>query len=705
MTDTGEPLIDELYRAIEIRCDALESIISDLQGSVPKIQTSLHRAYDIAREVPSAVRHKAEEDIQSARSLLQAREERSTRSTLLSLRALLKRLRYVTDFIEDHFMHGDRPDLSQALMDQLSRELSRLGYEYDIVISHGPSNNFITRYCNLRHQLLGKDLFRQQQALQATAQETQHSKDNPDSTDKPEVDFALFQIPRTEGSQVYWKPILLGHEVAHASYRYGSEVFSRLCKQYDPIARLSSFSRSKSRYSDFVSDSERHRKLAKIANAWTKELLCDAYSLHRFGPSSIVSLAEFLTTVGTMATRNNTHPPGNFRVSLMMRWIGYVDLAEFNDLLSRWKPTESFDSGDSEDDRGNGSKHRESSTGTDPNEDSEIQQILLLDFFDTIGDELFDLVQQAYPACQYDTNHRKAHIKFVTKRLLKGIPGGDVLPETHERIRMPDIVNASWVARAEQSRIPIDVLAGKAIEDDVFLDTWIDNGGTLPSLDEGEAQNSNLQDVLSNSRDTLSEVSLNYRLNLVDDAGGIVITPLLQRPAGAALDLRLGNKFISFRRSVLSSFDPIDSNTDPRSIQVYRELSWTEHVVLHPHELMLASTLEYLALPDDVTAHVITRSSYGRLGLLSATAVQVHPSFYGCLTLELVNLSNLPLVLTPGERIVQLVAWTTDPVPSPDDDEEVKNKYHFPVGPEFSKVRRDPETDVLRRIRGLEPGI
>ena len=190
----------------------------------------------------------------------------------------------------------------------------------------------------------------------------------------------------------------------------------------------------------------------------------------------------------------------------------------------------------------------------------------------------------------------------------------------------------------------------------------------------------------------LSQVELEQRLSS-QDASRLVVQPLLHEPKGAALDLRLANKFIAFRRTGTASLDPLDEQGDPRSIQVHVELSWSEQFVLHPQEMVLGATLEYLVLPEDLTAQVVTRSSYGRLGLLSATAVQVHPNFHGCLTLELVNLSTIPLVLTPGERVAQLVVSKTNPVV---DDEP---KYAWSVGPQFSKVRDDQEANVLRSLR------
>ena len=53
-------------------------------------------------------------------------------------------------------------------------------------------------------------------------------------------------------------------------------------------------------------------------------------------------------------------------------------------------------------------------------------------------------------------------------------------------------------------------------------------------------------------------------------------------------------------------------------------------------------------------AYVVGRSSWGRLGLIVATAIGVHPGFAGPLTLELRNLGETPLRLYPGQPIAQL---------------------------------------------------
>jgi deoxycytidine triphosphate deaminase len=139
-----------------------------------------------------------------------------------------------------------------------------------------------------------------------------------------------------------------------------------------------------------------------------------------------------------------------------------------------------------------------------------------------------------------------------------------------------------------------------------------------------------------------------------------------------------------FRRSHIPFLKTIE-NVNVYGMQELIEVGWGEPFTLHPQEMALAATLEYLVLPRDVGAQVVTRSSYGRLGLITATAVQVHPNFHGCLTLELLNLGQVPLQLTPGERVGQLVFTAV----TPSAPEAAPRTFHCATGPEFSKGRLD----------------
>jgi dCTP deaminase len=74
----------------------------------------------------------------------------------------------------------------------------------------------------------------------------------------------------------------------------------------------------------------------------------------------------------------------------------------------------------------------------------------------------------------------------------------------------------------------------------------------------------------------------------------------------------------------------------------------------------LATTQEYIELPDDLTAFVEGRSSIGRMGLFIQNAGWVDPGFKGRITLELYNASSLPIKLEAGKRICQLVFCKMD---------------------------------------------
>ena len=138
----------------------------------------------------------------------------------------------------------------------------------------------------------------------------------------------------------------------------------------------------------------------------------------------------------------------------------------------------------------------------------------------------------------------------------------------------------------------------------------------------------------------------------------LIITPLLDRNLqinGASIDIRLGNDFIVTRRGNLPMLDPALQAAPEHRYQTKHFVNFREPFYLHPHELVLAGTLEHFLLPVDVAASVTSRSRWGRAGLVIATATAVHPGFCGTITLELLNLGEVPLALYPGTAVAQIV--------------------------------------------------
>ncbi len=164
----------------------------------------------------------------------------------------------------------------------------------------------------------------------------------------------------------------------------------------------------------------------------------------------------------------------------------------------------------------------------------------------------------------------------------------------------------------------------------------------------------------------LNKQALEELILQADYSKKLVVTPLLsQKQIGpGSIDIRLGSSIIVPRRTFVASHDV----TDVRQIrQVERRLyervrlKYHSEFILHPNQLILAVTLEYVSLPATVFCQVASRSSWGRLGLVVATASVVQPGFKGCLTLELANLSDSPIALYPGLLIGQLVFFEVKP--------------------------------------------
>lgn len=172
----------------------------------------------------------------------------------------------------------------------------------------------------------------------------------------------------------------------------------------------------------------------------------------------------------------------------------------------------------------------------------------------------------------------------------------------------------------------------------------------------------------------LSGARIRERLQATDSSR-LVVAPLLEpqeqlKDDKASIDVRLGSRFYIAEPTAEAVIDTV---TDPAR-HIRKTLSFIpfgKGIVLHPHQLLLGETLEFIRMPRDLMAYVVGRSSWGRDGLIVATAVGVHPGFGGPLTLELRNLGEVAVRLYPGDPIAQLFlhvvdanAASTSPFPS-----------------------------------------
>ena len=159
----------------------------------------------------------------------------------------------------------------------------------------------------------------------------------------------------------------------------------------------------------------------------------------------------------------------------------------------------------------------------------------------------------------------------------------------------------------------------------------------------------------------------------------IIVKPkpdLNEQLGSSSLDLRLGYHFRVFKHRRLSFVDPFDSETTTDMTEEIK-ISKKEPYVIQPGEFVLASILEWVELPDDISARIDGRSSLGRLGLvIHSTAGHIDAGFKGSITMEMTNIGMMPILLYPKMRICQLVF---EPLSSPAERPYTKKpgaKYH-----------------------------
>lgn len=180
------------------------------------------------------------------------------------------------------------------------------------------------------------------------------------------------------------------------------------------------------------------------------------------------------------------------------------------------------------------------------------------------------------------------------------------------------------------------------------------------------------------------------------------IRPLLDsnQVTNISVDLRLGCDFLVS----IKCRDPfIDATREHGAYEnIYKFYQETRRQIgetffLHPNQTILASTLEYIKLPNNLMATIDVRSSYARLGLTMNSFLE--PGYCGCISVVLTNTSMNPIKLAVGARIFTIkfseVSGDTPPYFS------TNRKYMCQVRPVMSNISDDNDLKILEEIRKL----
>lgn len=657
-----------------------------MKAGITRTDDSFALALEMCRQYTTAFTEQVNFDWRQAR--------RSPQRQRVLLSKHLEQFLEREHWIDQRFTRGSQDDVPRALRSIARREFRVHGLEnHEPVLTVGAPDSFETHKSDL-FSFLFDGLF--VAAGNTTIDALRFA---------PKL--SVISVPYIEGTRALWHPIIVGHEIAHVrlDHTHGLHDRSELTQGWLSDDDDEWLHLQVERLRTAPARVSPRLDVQRVLERWVDELLCDLNAVRLFGPAGLSAIAEFLVLLdagGKGAERaTETHPPLSVRLNVLFRYVerlGYADLPGYARVWESYV----------------------ASTRTVLDPESRFLVRLVTDAENV--DRLIQHVQRWGPEC--DAEAHAPAVDWVAQELLDGVPGGTHRPgNPWKPVEVADVVNAAWAARyhlddpspsaeatprggalldsglsERDKRLRIDSLASKAIDSIELSKLWGSQRGMIaldhPSI-TGPAQAAD--ESSDRPRGAFSRASIAQRLvpkGSLPQRDRMVMTPLFTDSLhDAGVDVRLGPDFIVFRHSSTMAFDPVDYEQDPRAVQERVHKGWGERFVLHPGELVLASTLEYIVLPDDIAAQVLTRSSYGRLGLLTATAVQIQPGSHGCITLELVNHAQTPIALTPGVRIAQLMLF---PISAP--CEVSRGRYWFPVGPEFSKVHEDRDAPALQRI-------
>lgn len=165
---------------------------------------------------------------------------------------------------------------------------------------------------------------------------------------------------------------------------------------------------------------------------------------------------------------------------------------------------------------------------------------------------------------------------------------------------------------------------------------------------------------------------------------GDLVTP---RPSpsevdNGTIDLRLGSLFLIGKRSSVAAMSTEHPEEGEKLFNEVRIRS-DRDLVLQPHQFVLATTLQYLALPEHVCGLIQSRSTIGRMGVVAVAAAWVAPGYKGSPTLEIYNAGDIAIKLRPfGVPFCQVILLRAER------DAPKRSRYHCATRPLFARKQQ-----------------
>jgi dCTP deaminase len=143
-------------------------------------------------------------------------------------------------------------------------------------------------------------------------------------------------------------------------------------------------------------------------------------------------------------------------------------------------------------------------------------------------------------------------------------------------------------------------------------------------------------------------------------------------------DARVSNEFKIFT-------DVDTALVDPKNFSKNSFVSRTvDECIIPPNSFVLASTVEYFKIPEDVLVICLGKSTYARCGII-VNVTPLEPGWEGHVTLEFSNTTPLPAKIYAHEGAAQLIFLKGNEKPSVT-YEQRNGKYMKQVGVTLPKI-------------------
>jgi dCTP deaminase len=538
-------------------------------------------------------------------------------------------------------------------------------------------------------------------------------------------------IPREEtDSPLYWP--LLAHEVAH------QVMAKKLFNEYKINAAFANFlgkddeNKFDPAFTDlialFPSKKDEELNPDTVLTHWLTECWCDIYGYFATGPAFIFAQRNLLFSkyfqrndIGTV-----THPPGYLRLLILQI------------IASNYQDTFSYETEDSYDALDNWLANFIVTDNSD-----------IITKIHSVAQWFIDFFYDLFKLQDADTQELNAHIiklkqqlsafnlsslRPLIERLNSGypIPSARICKKTlkERETTVYEIMMAAWITHDgslaqeilstlsskfdtyrqvntdkkwqlfEQELAPIYERFTQAILRSLQISEWV-------WLLKGEDDNTKIDTDDEISPDGNNVIHVSHPSILVDkeirellSSEKLKVLPLINIGAqlgSTSLDVRLGTTFQTYQPNQSGIVDFIN---EASVLEVYSnsriiDLDYKESIVLAPGQFVLAHTMEYIGLPENLAAQLEGRSSFARLGIqVHMTASFIDPGFHGALTFEIYNAGPNPIRLFPGYRIGQLRFF---PCEKPNKPYNIKKnaKYKGLLGHTSSLLGSDYEIKYL----------